>query len=128
ASKGLASAYELGVMHLYIHCVNFLLDGELNLKLGDWAGASIDGSRSHSTYWLKHCLISKDGTDVVSNGTSMRTEIFVLGTAMYFMEKGAEPRHELEDPWDKEEIQRRIAAREFPGTAELVLGAVIRKC
>ena len=58
----------------------------------------------------------------------MRTEIFVLGTAMYFMEKGAEPRHELEDPWDTEEIQRRVAAREFPDTAELVLGAVIRKC
>jgi len=58
----------------------------------------------------------------------MRTEIFVLGTAMYFMEKGAEPRHELEYPWDKEEIQRRVAAREFPDTAELVLGVVIRKC
>ncbi len=42
-------------------------------------------------------MISKDRTDVVSERTSIRTEIFVLGIAIYFIEKRVEPRPELED-------------------------------
>ena len=46
ATEALEFAHSLGVFNSDIHCVNFFLDRNLDMKVGDWAGASIDGSRS----------------------------------------------------------------------------------
>lgn len=130
AVEALEFAHSLGVYNSDIHCVNFFLDQELNLKVGDWAGASIDGSVSHSSYRLRHRLFSPDGTDVPqSTGITASTEIFALGSALYRMVTGHEVWPELLEPEDREEIKRRICARGFPVMSELqVLGSIVRKC
>ena len=64
AAEALAFAHSVGVYNSDIHCINFLLDQDLNLKVADWAGASIDGSRSYSSYRLRYRLFNADGTDV----------------------------------------------------------------
>jgi serine/threonine protein kinase len=38
AAEGLEFAQSLGVYNSDIHCVNFFLDEDLNLEVGDWAG------------------------------------------------------------------------------------------
>jgi serine/threonine protein kinase len=129
AAEALEFAHSLGVFNSDIHCVNFFLDKDLDLKVGDWAGASIDGSRSYSSYRLRHRLFDTDGNDVPRRGTTAQTEIFALGTALYYMVAGHDLWPELREPRDREEIKRRIVEKEFPDAGGLrVLGGVIRDC
>jgi hypothetical protein len=113
-----------------IHCVNFFLDQDLNLKVGDWAGASIDGGRSHSSYRLRYRLFDADGTDIPkATGITALTEVFALGTALYFMVTCQEPWPDLRAPEDREEIKKRIRAKDFPDTSLLpALGNIISRC
>lgn len=130
AAEGLKFAHSLGVCNSDIHCVNFFLDQELNLKVGDWAGASIDGAKSHSSYRLRYRLFDTDGKDVPrATGITASTEIFALGTAIYYMVTCEEPWPELREPDDREEIKRRIRTKKFPDTRSFpILGNVIRRC
>lgn len=130
AAAALEFAHALHVYNSDIHCVNFFLDRNLNLKVGDWAGASIDGGKSYSSYRLRHRLFDADGSDVSSQtGISVSTEIFALGTALYFMVTGHDPWPELREPEDREEIKRRLRRKEFPDTVMLpVFGEIILKC
>lgn len=130
AAEALEFAHSVGVMNSDIHCINFFLDQDLNLKVGDWAGASIDGSRSRSSYRLRHVLFDTSGFQVArSTGITVHTEIFALGTALYYMIASQNLWPELREPADAAEIKQRLARQDFPDTGELpVLGDVVRKC
>lgn len=130
AVEALEFAHSLGVYNADIHCINLFLDRDLNLKVGDWAGASIDGSTSRSSYRLRHRLFNADSTDVPrSTGITATTEIFALGTALYYMVAGHDPWPELREPEDREEIKKRIGEKDFPDTSGLpVLADIISKC
>lgn len=131
SAEALEFAHSLGVYNSDVHCVNFLLDRDLNLKVGDWAGASIDGSLSHSSYRLKYSLFDADGRDVPRvAGISAVTEIFALATALYFMVTCEEPWPELDERAGAgEEIKKRIVEKQFPDTNSLpVLGNIIWRC
>ena len=125
AAEGLAFAHSCGVLHSDIHCVNFLLDANLDLKVADFAGASIEGSKSWSFYRITHQLPGADGESI-----TIASEIFGFGSALFNMVTGHdvfEP--ELQYDRDEEEIIRRLRSKEFPDTSELpVLGSVITKC
>lgn len=129
-AEALAFAHSVGVYNSDIHCVNLVLDQDLNLKVADWAGASIDGSRSHSSYRLRHRLFNAAGTDVArAQGITPETEIFALGTAIYNMVSGQDLWPELREPADRKQIKNRIIAGDFPDTSQLrVLGNVVEKC
>jgi hypothetical protein len=128
AAEALEFAHSLGVYNSDIHCVNFFLDQDLNLKVGDWAGASIDGSLSQSSYRLSCKLFDAGGTDVPRAMGIAITEIFALGTALYFMVTCQDPWLDLCEPEDREEIKKRIQERDFPDTSVLsVLGDIISK-
>ncbi|THZ77838.1 hypothetical protein D6C84_08387 [Aureobasidium pullulans] len=130
AAAALEFAHGLGVLNSDIHPVNLFLDDGLDLLVGDWAGASIDGGISHSTYRLKYRLYSEDGKDVVEKeGISAKSEIFALGSTMWYIIAGKEIWDELTEPSDEREIRRRLAGKEFPNTSGLaVLGNVVMKC
>ena len=130
ATEALEFAHGLGVLHADIHCLNFFLTKTLDLKVGDWGGASIDAGKSHCSYRYRYRLFERDGTDVpAERGISEATEIFALGTAFYVMVSGEEPWPELEEPKDRLEIRKRIINRQFPDTKQLrILGSVVAKC
>lgn len=130
AAEALEFAHSLGVYNSDIHCVNLFLDRDLNLKVGDWAGASIDGSVSHSSYRLRHRLFGPDGVDIPrATGITAITEVFALGTALYCMITCSDLWPELKEPEDRKKIKKRIQERNFPDTSVLpVLGDVILKC
>lgn len=129
AAEALEFAHSLGVFNSDIHCINFFLDGDLNLKVGDWAGASIDGSRSQSSYRLRHRLFDAEGNDIPRQGISAITEVFALGTALFCIAAGHDPWPELHEPGDRTEIMSRISRKAFPDTTSLpALGTTIRKC
>lgn len=130
AAEALEFAHSLGVYNSDIHCVNCFLDQDLNLKVGDWAGASIDGSRSQSSYRLRCRLFDAAGTDIPrAMGITAITEVFALGTVMYSMVTCQDPWPDLREPEDREEIKKRIQRKDFPDTNGLtVLGDIISKC
>lgn len=130
AAEALEFAHSVGVFNSDIHCVNLFLDDDLNLKVGDWAGASIDGSRPMCTYRLRHRLFEADGTDVTrTKGVGPSTEIFALGTAIYYMVTVQDPWPDLREGDDQEEIKRKLIEQEFPDTKMLPdLGEVCRRC
>jgi serine/threonine protein kinase len=130
AAEALEFAHSLGVYNSDIHCVNFFINANLDLKVGDWAGASVDGGQSHSSYRLRFRLFDAQGRDMPrATGITALTEVFAMGTALYWMVTFQEPWPELHEPEDDEEIKRRIQSKDFPDTSGLpALGAVISNC
>lgn len=124
AAEGLAFMHECGIWHCDIHIVNFVLDRELNLKLCDFAGSSINGQKSHSFYRRTHQVPDR------AKDYTAHAEIFALGSAMYHMVTGHDLYHgELHYEGDKHEIRRRMRQGEFPEVTGLrALGDVISRC
>lgn len=130
AAEALSFAHNLGILHSDIHPANSFLTADMELKVGDWGGAAVDGRPSFCSYRYKYRLFDADGTDIVKeHGVSATTEIFAFGMAVFAMVGGEEVWPELEEPRDWEEIRRRISQARFPDTRELrVLGDVVEGC
>lgn len=73
-----------------ISCNNVLLDEELNAKLCDFAGSSIDGQDPLICYETSH--EHPEITDI-----SVRSELFALGSTFYEIMTGSKPYHDLSD-------------------------------
>jgi serine/threonine protein kinase len=129
AAEALSFAHSCGVLHADIYCANFLLDSNFDLKVADFAGASIDGSESWSCYRYSHRLFGPEDDGNKPMKITVETEIFALGSAIYAMVQNHDPFVDLERSSDWVEMVRRIQKREMPDTSDLpVLGEVIRKC
>jgi serine/threonine protein kinase len=114
------------VLHGDINCSNFFLDGEQNLKLGDFAGSSIDNSPATICYSTTHQLPTSDSLseseDVI---ITKDTEIFAFGSALYEMVTGRPPYDDKSDS----EVERLFCLKEYPKISDTtVLGSVITRC
>jgi hypothetical protein len=65
--------------------VNFLLDKNLDLKVADFTGASTDPGNSWSFYRITHRLPNTDGKNKPYMEITTASEIFALGSALYYM-------------------------------------------
>ncbi|MCJ1477633.1 hypothetical protein MMC13_006306 [Lambiella insularis] len=125
ATEALDYAHSCSIWHSDIHCVNFLLDENLDLKVADFAEASIDGQKSWSSYRTTHRLLDAER----KGKTTLKSEIFGLGSALHYMVVGHDIFPELDYNGDEVEITRRLREEEFPDTSNFpVLGPVISKC
>ncbi|KAJ5175633.1 uncharacterized protein N7482_001510 [Penicillium canariense] len=114
AAEAISYIHGKRVIHCDINLRNFLLDGDLNLLLADFQGMLksvdgdilLDGLSSEST---KASLprASRDYADV-------ETDIFALGSAIYFIMTGHEVFPELHNWDDEEEIVSRFQSGHFP--------------
>ena len=126
AAQALLFSHKNGVLHGDISCTNFFLDRHGNLKLGDFAGSSIDGSLSLVCYSSTHILPDPLYFSSVADGVAISTEseIFAFGSALYEMVTGSVPYADLAE----EEVERLYILKTFPETTGLVLGRVISNC
>ncbi|KFH41421.1 hypothetical protein ACRE_078650 [Hapsidospora chrysogenum ATCC 11550] len=98
---------------------NVLLDWDEDVKLCDFAGSSLDGSKptvapsAHST----HPRIS-------ITQPSIRSELFAVGSMLYEMETTCEPYSDKNDG----ELEELFDADRYPEVGNLALGQVITKC
>ena len=128
AAQGLAYIHRKNVLHCDISVGNLLLDADLNIKLSDFQGrllsplgtVILDGGAIEST------LSSMPRPD--RNHCDRKTDIFALGTAIYFMITGDLPFPDLDPMDDEDEIQRRFEDGEFPPLEASLGGDIIRKC
>jgi serine/threonine protein kinase len=128
AADGLAYVHAKNVLHCDVSVGNLLLDSDLNIKLSDFQGrllhpngtVILDGGAAEST------MSSMPRPD--RNYCDRKTDIFALGTAIYFMITGHPPFPDLDTIDDEDEIQRRFEGGEFPPLEQRQGGDVVRKC
>lgn len=128
AAEAVAYAHSKNVLHCDISIGNLLLDEDLDIKLIDFQGK----------------LLSSDGT-VLLDGQSescamstmprpdlsicdFRTDMFALGTTIFYIITGQLPFLDVDPVSDEEEIQRRFREGEIPLLEENRGGEVIRRC
>ncbi|OCL04049.1 kinase-like protein [Glonium stellatum] len=128
AAEAVAYTHKKGVLHCNISVGNLLLDKDLNIKLCDFQGK----------------LLHSDGTVLLDGGSAegvwssmprpdptcanRKTDIFALGSAIYFMVTGQLPFPVLESRKDNGEIERRFKTGQFPPLGEAQGGGVVKRC
>lgn len=114
AAEGLAYIHDKNVLHYDFSIGNLLLDKDLTLKICDFQGRLLDfdGSIILDEGAAESTTSSMPRPD--PNICNRQTDMFTLGTAIYFMMTGQPPFPDL-DPIDNEdEIQRRFKHGDFP--------------
>lgn len=115
AARAVDYLHSKGIFHGDISCNNILLDAELNAKIGNFAGSSVDGLSFLTVHETSHAL---PGTTTVS----VRREIFALGSMLYELMTGFTP-FAGKEPHEIEEL---FAREQFPPVDDIpVLGPTI---
>ncbi|KAH7308561.1 kinase-like domain-containing protein [Stachybotrys elegans] len=121
AAQALATLHAKEIKHADVAPRNFLLDGNLDIRICDFAGSSIPespappsapGPRYQARLWGQGYIPTE------------ADDIFGLGSVLFFIMDGKEVFSGLDD----EEIQCRFQRQEFPATEHLQFGRVIYGC
>ncbi|KAH0291500.1 kinase-like protein [Aureobasidium namibiae CBS 147.97] len=119
AADAIEFLHSKGVIHCDIKPDNLLLDDNLDLKVCDFAGSSLQGSKalvgSATRYWRPTPLRAP---------CDARDDIFGLGSTIYMIVTGTEPFEKLES----DEVEARFSAAKFPDTGDLLFGEVMQAC
>ncbi|KAF2754754.1 kinase-like protein [Pseudovirgaria hyperparasitica] len=102
---------------------NFLLDGDLGLKICDFGGASVDGSRPEVLPGARYRLpglFTKDPKEKALKG-----DLFGLGSTIFFIATGHEPYEELTDD---DQIEKLYQDGRFPVLSEVLFAEIIALC
>jgi len=118
AAQGLAYIHRCGVIQVDVGCHNMMLSADGTVKLGDFAGSSIDGSPATVDYDVRSKLPRTDEPDEIS-------DIYALASAMWEMATGSAP---YEDKtW--REVHGLFKRSRFPKLKSMPdLDWIIRKC
>jgi serine/threonine protein kinase len=120
AAEGLQLLHSAKVIHCDVEPKNFLLDGGLHLRITDFGGSSLEGSRA----------IVCPGTRFEPpnfNWNSQQTikdDLFSFGSAMYNIITGERPYQEV----SSDEVRRLYQSREFPTVSGIPCGRMIERC
>lgn len=126
AAEAVAYIHTRNVIHCDISTRNFLLDENLDLKLSDFQGVSVEpDGRIINGYAVE---IVKSYLPRPQNHSDIKSDLFALGTAIYEIMTGHEPFPELDEDIDEEEIERRYKEGSFPSVNGVLRGHIIRKC
>ncbi|GKU10517.1 unnamed protein product [Fusarium langsethiae] len=122
AAQGLHLLHQCGVVHCDVGPHNFLLDQDLQLKITDFAGSSLDGSlteiRPGSRYKAPSTSKNETGSPTIHD------DIFALGSTIYYIMEGKAPFEEF----DSREVQTKYQAYEFPDLQGMPYAKIIRDC
>ncbi|QQK44716.1 kinase domain containing protein [Penicillium digitatum] len=88
-----------GIIHCDIKPRNFLLDATLNIKIIDFSGSSLDGSKPAS-------------------------DLFALGSTLYEVFQGTSPYEEI----PSDQVEERFKRKEFPNVSAIPYGQIIKQC
>lgn len=123
AAEGLELLHSHGVIQGDVGPHNFLLDSVLGLKISDFAGSSLDGSRAMVISGVRYRLPSLTRGRV--QPATVKEDLFSLGSTIYFIATGHEPYNELED---EDEVERLYTDGVFPELSNVPFGDIIDLC
>ncbi|KAG5926560.1 hypothetical protein E4U42_003155 [Claviceps africana] len=117
AAEALGFIHDAGIIHGDLTTHNMFLDADLNLKIGDFAGSSLDSNKLLVGVTESHLH--------PTDPNSVQGDLFACASAMYEIFTGQKPYASLSDP----EITQRYRDKDFPETQALgQVGRIIRNC
>ncbi|PMD50486.1 kinase-like protein [Hyaloscypha bicolor E] len=118
AAQGLAYIHRCGVVQVDVGCHNMMLSADGTVKLGDFAGSSLDGSPPTVDYEVRSKLPG-------INAPNQLSDIFALGSGIWEMATGQPPYSDK--TW--REVHGLYKRAKFPRLKRIPeLDRVIRKC
>jgi serine/threonine protein kinase len=119
-TSALAFVHSMNIIHADLTCGNIYLDDSLHVKLLDFCGSSMDGSKPLTEVTASHRC---PGDDL----TSIRADLFALGSTLYEILTGKPPYYER--GLKEIEIINLFKQLKFPETKSLgPIGDVITGC
>lgn len=104
AAEGIQLLHSNGIIQGDVGPHNFLLDKDLSLKICDFGGSSVDGSRPMVVAGVRYRLPSLAGRYM--QPVTIEEDLFALGSTIYFIATGYEPYNELTDEDEVEKLYR----------------------
>ncbi|CAG8235651.1 unnamed protein product [Penicillium salamii] len=108
-----------GIIHCDIKPRNFLLDATLNIKIIDFSGSSLDGSKPASGEGTRFYL-PRHWRDP----PTLATDLFALGSTLYEVFQGASPYEEI----SSDQVEELFKKKEFPDVSDIQCGTIIKQC
>ncbi|CAG8001592.1 unnamed protein product [Penicillium olsonii] len=108
-----------GIIHCDIKPRNFLLDATLNIKIIDFSGSSLDGSKPASGEGTRFYL-PRHWRDP----PTVTTDLFALGSTLYEVFQGTSPYEEI----PSDQVEERFKRKEFPDVSGMPYGQIIKQC
>lgn len=123
----MAYIHKQHVLHCDLNATNLLLDNDLNILLCDFQGRvlGLDGSVQVDGGVCENAKSRMPGK--ADNEASIETDIFALGSTIYYIMQGYEPFPELDTFEDEVVIQTRFALHDFPVLDNLI-GRIVHRC
>ncbi|KAF1918357.1 kinase-like domain-containing protein [Ampelomyces quisqualis] len=127
-AEGVAYAHGKNIIICDINVRNVLLDTERHVKLCDFQGRLLgsdgkviyDGGASENA----ESFMPRDDKD----SADVKSDIFALGSTIYYIATGHRPFPELDTIDDEAEFLRRFREGQFPRLEAEVGGEIVRKC
>lgn len=112
-TEALATVHKKRVLHRDISVSNVLLDAELNVKLSDFQGRLLapDGGVEVEGLSVENTKSFMPRVD--SGYADWKTEIFALGSALYYIIEGHEPYPDLDPDYDERQIVGRFTSGQY---------------
>lgn len=120
SAEGVSAVHSVGAVHCDISPRNFLLDGDLNLKISDFGGGSLSGSTPTA---IASTRFLPPGFDE-DKPPAFKDDIFSLGSVVYFIMTGTYPYEET----PSDDVEKLYEIHSFPDVTHLSCGSVIRQC
>jgi serine/threonine protein kinase len=130
AIEGVELLHSHNVIQCDVGPHNFLLDTDLSLKICDFGGSSLDGSRAKVAPGVRYSLPSLRGTTVKDDLSALREmmvkeDLFGLGSTIYFIATGHEPYEELAD---EDQVEKLYKDGVFPELSDVPFAEIIALC
>lgn len=117
-AQGLQLLHAADIVHCDLKAKNLLLDASLGLKIADFSGSSLRGSKTNSCAGMRY-MPPKSFDDVRKH-----IDLFALGSVIYKIMSGMDPYEDIPSGsvWPLYEL------RQFPDVTGLVCGESIKGC
>ncbi|KAJ8129564.1 hypothetical protein O1611_g4067 [Lasiodiplodia mahajangana] len=123
AAEGVQLLHSYGVVQCDVGPHNFLLDADLELKICDFGGSSLDGSPATIAPGVRYGLPRLRGKHIPP--ATIKEDLFALGSTIYFVATGHEPYDELTD---EDEVEKRYKDGVFPQLNDVPFAEAIALC
>ncbi|KAJ5932625.1 kinase domain containing protein [Penicillium verrucosum] len=107
------------ILHCDIKPRNFLLDATLNIKIIDFSGSSLDGSKPASGKGTRFYL-PRYWRDL----PTVATDLFALGSTLYEVFQRTSPYEEI----PSDQVEEYFKRNEFPDVSTIPCGQIIKQC
>jgi len=120
AAEGVQLLHDAYVLHCDINPKNYLLDEHLGLKIADFGGSSLAGSKPSACSGQRFSLPNRSWRDPAT----VQDDLFALGTTIYFIMTCQLPFPGLSDA----EVEENYRNHRFPDVSKIICGQCIKRC